>query len=145
MKTLIVPCAGRSTRFPGLRPKWLLTHPDGKLMIQKSLEGMDLEGYDQVIFTIVREHADKFDANEILKELFPQKNIKVFILEDFTKSAAETVYRTLVENSVFGAFVIKDSDNFVDFSKLEEVVVLVADDDMKKRLEWKALDESEAE
>ena len=28
MKTLIVPCAGRSSRFPNMKPKYLLTHPD---------------------------------------------------------------------------------------------------------------------
>ena len=35
MKTLILPVPGRSSRFPGMRPKWLLTMPDGKLMLEK--------------------------------------------------------------------------------------------------------------
>lgn len=116
MSTLIVPCAGRSSRYPGLRPKWLLTHPDGKLMIQKALAGMDLGSYEKVIFTIVAEHAEKFDAKMILEELFPEPNVSIYVLDDFTKSAAETVYKTLVENKVSGAFVIKDSDNYVGFS-----------------------------
>jgi len=29
MSTLIVPCGGKSSRYPGMKPKWLLTHPDG--------------------------------------------------------------------------------------------------------------------
>ena len=35
MKYLIIPAAGQSTRYPNLRPKWLLTMPDGQLMIEK--------------------------------------------------------------------------------------------------------------
>ena len=27
MKNLIVPIAGKSSRFPNIRPKWMLTHP----------------------------------------------------------------------------------------------------------------------
>lgn len=115
MSTLIVPCAGRSSRYPGLRPKWLLTHPDGQLMIQKALSGMELSTYDNVIFTVVAEHAEKFDAKIILEELFPDPNVSIFLLDDFTKSAAETVYKTLIGKKVEGDFVIKDSDNFVEF------------------------------
>lgn len=50
-----------------------------------------------------------------------------------------------VERESYGITQYIEVEPSVDFSKLEEVVVLVADDDMKKRLEWKALDESEAE
>lgn len=37
MNYLVVPAAGESSRYPNIRPKWLLTMPDGKLMIEKSL------------------------------------------------------------------------------------------------------------
>ena len=36
MKNLILPVAGQSSRYPNMRPKWLITMPDGKLMIEKS-------------------------------------------------------------------------------------------------------------
>ena len=29
---LILPVAGMSSRFPGVKPKWLLTHPNGNLL-----------------------------------------------------------------------------------------------------------------
>ena len=32
MKILLLPVAGQSARYPGMRPKWLLTMPNGKLM-----------------------------------------------------------------------------------------------------------------
>jgi len=37
MKTLLLPVAGKSARYPGMRPKWLLTMPNGKLMIEQSV------------------------------------------------------------------------------------------------------------
>ena len=36
-KTLIVPAAGSSSRFPDMKPKWLLAHPHQDLMISKIL------------------------------------------------------------------------------------------------------------
>ena len=37
---IIMPCAGRSTRFPDLRPKYLLTNYNGQLMIERSLNSL---------------------------------------------------------------------------------------------------------
>ena len=59
MNTLIVPCAGRSSRFPNTKPKFLLTHPDGKLMIEHAIEGIDINKFDQIVITIVKEHDEK--------------------------------------------------------------------------------------
>ena len=132
MSTLIVPCAGRSSRFPGLRPKWLLTHPDGQLMIQKSLSGIDLSDFDRVILTIVKEHAEKFDAELILEKIFEGTKAEIFVLDDFTSSAAETVYLTLKDNNVKGSFIIKDSDNFVGFERPESVGNFVVGLDLNK-------------
>ena len=33
---VIIPCAGRSSRYPGTRPKYLLTMYDGELMFEKA-------------------------------------------------------------------------------------------------------------
>jgi hypothetical protein len=130
MKTLIIPCAGKSTRFPNMKPKWMLTHPDGKLMVEKSMEGLPLKKFDRIIITIVKEHVLKYEAETILKQaLNLQKNKKIEILEldDFTSCQAETVYLTLEKMKVKGEFVVKDSDNYVkikDYSKPEFIVGL---------------------
>ena len=49
MNTLIIPCAGKSSRFPNMKPKYMLTHPDGKLMIEKAMENINLEVFNRVI------------------------------------------------------------------------------------------------
>jgi len=116
MSTLIIPCAGRSTRFPDMRPKWMLTHPDGKLMVEKAIEGMPLETFDRIIITIVREHSIKYEAKIVLEQVFGASvnpAVEIFELEDFTSCQAETVHKTIVEKKVTGNFVVKDSDNQV--------------------------------
>ena len=34
--SLILPCAGSSSRFPNMKPKWMLTSPQNNLMIQEN-------------------------------------------------------------------------------------------------------------
>ncbi|MCR5506981.1 MAG: hypothetical protein K6F04_03995 [bacterium] len=114
MKTLIIPCAGKSSRFPNMKPKWMLTHPDGKLMIQKALDGINLEIFDRIIITILAEHCKKYEADLVLKQAFENnKKIEICILDNQTKSASETVYMTIEKMQINGEFVVKDSDNFV--------------------------------
>ena len=46
MKNLIVTAAGLSSRFEGLKPKWMLTHPKGNWMIVEALKDFDFESID---------------------------------------------------------------------------------------------------
>ena len=113
-RTLIVPCAGKSTRFPNMKPKWLLTHPDGALMIEKALSGIDLDLFDRIIITIVKQFEEKYEALTILNQVFLKNSrVEFCVLEDFTSSASETVYLTIKNMNVRGEIVIKDSDNCV--------------------------------
>lgn len=114
MNTLIIPCAGKSSRFPNMKPKYMLTHPDGKLMIEKSMENINLDVFDRIIITIVKPHDEKYDAKLWMDQVFANNpKVEICMLDDFTSSASETVYLTLTKMNVTGAFVIKDSDNRV--------------------------------
>ncbi len=125
MGTLIIPCAGRSTRFPNMKPKWLLTHPDGQLMVEKAIGAMDLSVYDRVVVVIVQPHIEQYEAKVILDQAFADKNYEVCVLDDFTSCASETVNKALVRSDIQGAFVVRDSDNMVKFpaTKLRNFVV----------------------
>ena len=46
---LIVPVAGNSSRFPHVKPKWLLTHPNGNLMFHEAISGLDLAEVDEIV------------------------------------------------------------------------------------------------
>ena len=120
MKTLIIPCGGRSSRFPNMRPKYLLTHPDGELMIQKAVYCLNLEEFDRVVITIVREHVIEYEADLILSQAFClERNPKfeLIILDDYTFCQAETIELTLEKAKIEGEIVVKDSDNFTVFEK----------------------------
>ncbi|MBA3073151.1 MAG: hypothetical protein FP831_06125 [Anaerolineae bacterium] len=119
MNTLIIPCAGKSSRFPNMRPKWMLTHPDGSLMIEKAIQGFDLKKYDRIVITIVKEHDEKFEADLSLKQVFTDKKIEICMLPEFTKSQSETVYQTIKRMKISGSFVVKDSDNYVVFDNIK--------------------------
>lgn len=117
MSTLIIPCAGKSSRYPNIKPKWLFTHPDGKLIIQKAID--PLLGYKKIkkkIITITKSIDNKFDAKYILNQIF-KKKVNILVLDKETTSASETVFQTIKKLNLKGQILIKDSDNFFKINK----------------------------
>ena len=122
MKTLIIPCAGKSNRFPNMKPKYMLTHPDGKLMIEKAIEHMNTNTFDRIIITIVKPHDEKYESKLIMEQVFKDNpKIEICMLDDFTSSASETISLTLGKMNVTWAIVIKDSDNCV-YTQIPDVI-----------------------
>jgi hypothetical protein len=113
---VVIPAAGRSSRFNGLSPKWMRTHPDGNLMIQKSLETFNNQDFDIYLITTA-EIEEKFSVIEKLKLALPKVN--VIILNNSTKSSVETLLLGLekigklinIDTPLF----VKDVDNLVEF------------------------------
>ena len=51
MKNLLIPMAGKSSRFPGMRPKWMLTHPmTNRFMVTEAILGINLDFFDSIYF-----------------------------------------------------------------------------------------------
>lgn len=111
MKTLIVPCAGRS--LLGDKPKYLARHPEGKLLLEKCIEGIPTDGFDRILFTILQKDADCYHADQIIAETFAELPVEVILLPQETSGPAETIYRTVKIANVYGEIVIKDCDNFL--------------------------------
>lgn len=133
MNTLIIPCAGKSNRFPNMKPKYLLTHPDGELMIEKAIKGLNSEIFDRIIITIVKPHDEQYEAALILSQVFSDNpKIEICMLDDFTGSASETIYLTLEKMNVEGAFVIKDSDNLVQITLPAKIQNAISSYDLHK-------------
>ena len=107
MTTLIIPCGGKSSRFPDMKPKWLLTHPDGQLMIEKAINCLDVQSYERIIVAIIAKHNSDYDAELILRQALKDlSNLEVCILDEQTTCAAETVSKTIEKMNVFGPFVV---------------------------------------
>src|SRR5215813_3825255 len=112
MRTLLVPAAGRSSRYPDLRPKWVLTHPTGKLMIDMVLEAMDYRQFDRTVITVLKKHCEPHNVDVILRQIF-DNSIEVLVLENETSSAAETVFQSITQAEIEGDVIIKDTDCIV--------------------------------
>jgi hypothetical protein len=112
---LIIPASGKSSRFQNMKPKWMLTHPSGKLMIEKVVNGLNIEDYSMVYFVILEEHCKKYEADLILKQCFSKIPHKIVVLDTPTNSSPETVYNCIIREKIFGPIVVKDCDCLVSF------------------------------
>ena len=96
---LIIPAAGHSSRFPNLRPKWMLTHPNGNLMVAEAIRGLDLAQFDKIYLTVLAAHLKEFQCLDGIKQQFQQiglaDKLAVVALDQPTQSQPETVARTI--------------------------------------------------
>lgn len=116
MINIIVSAAGKSTRFNGLKPKWMLTHPSGNTMLTMSLGGLNFDDTSRLYIVLLKKHLDNFisikSLEKELKDNIKVNFIKIIILEDETNSQSETVYNAIKKESIEGPIFIKDCDNF---------------------------------
>jgi hypothetical protein len=121
---IIIPCAGLSSRFPNLRPKYLLTDYSGKMMIEGAAK--NFIGKYPVTITILKQHDDIFDATKLLEEVFGDR-VKIVRLDEPTTGPADTVYQTLKLAGIDpgSPFLIKDSDGFYDSELVEGNAIYV--------------------
>lgn len=120
MNNLIIPVGGLSTRFPNLRPKWLLTHPNGNFMFIEAMKDLNLSFFDNVYLICIKSVLAQYkcekgiyDQVESLKKV---KNFKLIVLNEQTKNQPETIYRGIVKEGIVGSVCIKDCDNYFRFS-----------------------------
>ena len=123
MKNLLLPIAGKSSRFPNSRPKWMLTHPrTGRMMITEAIQGLDLDQWDTVYFGILKEHADKYQIlNGLSKDLEScdvSKKSKFVILDEPTSSQSQTVYQMIKQGNIQGYVFVKDCDNYFEIPSI---------------------------
>lgn len=114
MTHLVLPCAGRSSRFPNMPPKWMLTHPKGQMMLLAGLRHFQLGSFAAIVVTVTRDQVANYDAEVKIRQAFRGvSNLKVCVLEEETNGPLDTVIRTAVREDIKGPIVVKDSDNCV--------------------------------
>jgi hypothetical protein len=114
MSTLILPCAGRSSRFPGLKPKWLLTMPNGKLMFADAISKLDLTLVDRIVVGVLKEHVDQHcgDAKALFQCLEPlAQQLTIVLIHAPTRDQVQTIECILAHANVQGPIFIKDCDS----------------------------------
>ena len=109
--TLLIPCAGRSTRYPGTRPKWMLTVPDGQLMIERAAQSLPRESIERVVIGTLTEFEELYGVRDILSRTC-LADAEVVLLDQMTSGPAETVRLMIEKAGVTGPIALKDSDSF---------------------------------
>lgn len=121
---IIVPCAGLSTRFPNLRPKYLLTDYSGKLMIESAVKNIESE---KINIAVLKQHDEEYGAQKKLKECFGNR-VKIAIIEKPTLGPADTVYQTINQLNIDknSSILIKDCDGFYNTESIDGNVIYTA-------------------
>lgn len=110
---IIIPAAGLSTRFPNMRPKYILTDYTGKMMFENAIK--PFVGLYPITIGILQEHEDKYQVSKYIKHEY-NNNIKIVILPNITAGPADTVYQILDKSKINNdkEILIKDCDSFFD-------------------------------
>jgi len=115
---VIIPCAGQSSRYPGTRPKYLLTVSNGECLFERAAN-LYVDCTD-VHFVILREHAEKYDAEIAINKVYGHRdNVHIHVLDQPTSGPAETSYHVAMKLSDTPIF-IQDCDSFFTSSLSEE-------------------------
>ena len=109
-RTLLLPCAGKSSRYPGVRPKWMLTLPDGALALQRAAASVAADDYDRLVIAVRADHDEKYGCRALLSRAFATAD--VLVLPHDTRGPADTVQEMIRRAGVSGSFAVKDADSF---------------------------------
>lgn len=114
---VIVPCGGRSSRYPGTPPKWMLPSGNGRPMLVEAVDKLEFDIRDLIV-TILKEHDEKYDARSGIRSAFG-RSVEVVILDQPTANQPETVTKTLQLTGLAEPFLVKDSDNTFALTELD--------------------------
>lgn len=111
--TIIIPAAGKSSRFPDMRPKWLLTHPSGKLMLELAVNPF-INFVNDIVLATTEDFSKKYEVAIILEQLFGDR-IKLVEIPYQTSGPVETIsYAINAIGLKDQPVIIKDVDNYID-------------------------------
>jgi hypothetical protein len=128
---LIIPMAGKSSRFPDLKPKWMLTHPSGNFMVLEAIAGLNLFDFEKIYFIYLKEHEEihKFlkGFKEEIEDMNIMSRVEFIELDEPTKDQPQTVYEAIRMKNMRGPIFIKDSDNRFSYKYTGQNVVCYED------------------
>ena len=119
MASLLVPMAGKSTRFPGTRSKWMLSHPgSNRCMGIESITGLNLDFFEKIYFICLKNCEDQYQFLQgfktELKKIGIENKTEIILLEKETQSQSETIFSAIKKKNVTGFIFVKDSDNYFE-------------------------------
>jgi hypothetical protein len=109
--TVVLPIAGLSKRFPGTRPKWLLTAPTGELMLERALDSVGDWERRRVVVGGLKQHLEDMHGRTAIQRAFGDK-VEIVQFDEPTAGPAQTVAEILRRAEVSGPIFIKDCDSW---------------------------------
>lgn len=112
---LIVPAAADKPEYENDLPYIFGLNSEGIVICLKSILGLDLKRFDNIYFTILKKHDERFCISDLLSLQFHRlgiDNARVVILDEPTKDQAETIFRTISQEGIEGNIFIKDADSY---------------------------------
>lgn len=115
---LVVPAAGQSKRFPNLLPKFLLQHPEGVTMLEKSITSIGSIGQvklDKIVVVSTSDHFEGIDQAAITSQISNSTGTpcELVFVSGPTKSVIDTLTQYFESLNEDVEVVIKDADNLV--------------------------------
>lgn len=113
---IVISLAGKSQRFfdEGFeQPKYFLPMADGKLMIEHSIDTLNISG--QLILIVQQEHCDKYNIDTFLRKKYPSAIIRY--LNYYTQGAVQSCYlatKDLIDNST--PLIISNCDQSLEWN-----------------------------
>ena len=125
--TVLLPIAGRSSRFPGTRPKWMLTTPTGRMLLEEALSTIADWRRRRVVIGALKPHLEELGGEKAIR-LALGDSPEIVLFPDVTSGPAETVARMIEAAGVEGPIFIKDCDSWFQVdSNVFDNVICIAD------------------
>lgn len=122
VKNLIVPVAADKAEYKDGLPYVFGLDGDGVIICLKSILGLELAQFDNIYFTVLKKHEERFFVGDNLRLQFKRlgiHNAKVVVLDVPTQDQAETIYQTIQSEGIKGSIFIKDADSYFSTSIIE--------------------------
>ena len=113
--SLIIPAAANKKRYEEEMPFIFSLNKKGICYCLQAIQGLQLEQFDNIYITILREHELRYGLSSMLNMQLKRlhiENARIVVLEHETSSQAETIYQTIQAEKIMGAIFIKDADSF---------------------------------
>lgn len=128
-KTIIVPVAADKIEYQTDLPYLFRLDRRGLMPCISAIMGVNLQDFDNIYFTVLKSHCDKFYLRELFDVQFKRIGLvgKASLIElaHSTKNQPETVYSTLMEKRVEGMIFVKDADSYFEVQVTSENSVCV--------------------
>lgn len=111
--SLIVPAAAQKEKYKEQLPEIFHLNKNGIFYCIEAILGLNLNKFSAIYFTILHQHDEQFGIGTMLSIQLNRlniKNVKIVVLDHSTSSQAETIYRTICQEHISGAFFVKDAD-----------------------------------